>query len=111
MDVPVSGGVVQASASTAHCSTDGSLTALQQMLSDLGYYKGPIGGTQTLQTVIDVATAMKAFADANHVTDPTTLCGAIMDAWQQKRAARNWFIAGTLLVAGALYWAWHSRSW
>jgi len=108
MDIPLSsGGVVQASASGQACSADGSLTALEQMLTDLGYYHGPIGGTPSLQTGLDVATAMKAFADAHGVSDPQAVCGSIIDAWQHQRSTQQgWLVLGGILLAGAIYFLW-----
>jgi hypothetical protein len=82
LDVPTSSGVVQTDPSRP-AQFCGSSTGMQQMLSDLGYYSGPINGDPNQAT----AAAIYYFAKDHGMSVASgltkTFCLALEQEWQK----------------------------
>lgn len=87
------------------------LTTTQQMLADLGYYKGPIADPPTIQSSLDTSVAIKAFANAHLLTDPVTFCTVLTNVWQNKKSSNRWLLASAVLGVAALLITLRSKRW
>ena len=108
LDVPVGGEVAHADPNAPHfCSNDGDPRALQQMLTDLGFYHGPIGIAVGMDAMVQLATAGNDYMKSKGISllaGQPVACSALIADWQALKARqRNWLLGGLAAVAVAAY--------
>ena len=108
LDVPVDGAVAHADPNAPHfCSLDGDPRALQQMLTDLGYYHGPIGVSVGMDAMVQLATAGNDYMKSKGISllaGQGVACSAVIADWQAQQASkRNWMLGGLAVAAVAAY--------
>jgi len=115
LDVPSQGVVLHGNPCTA---TDPAqkfvmLQMVEQMLSDLGFYHGPIGPGVDISAMLQLDAALEAYGKSKGITDPSRVCSAIVADWQakQKTSGTVLIVVGVLGLGLALYIASKSKKW
>lgn len=108
LDVPVDGVVTHADPNAPHfCSLDGDPRALQQMLTDLGFYHGPIGVSVGMDAMVQLANAGNDYMKSKGISllaGQPVACSALIADWQAQQASkRNWLLGGLAVAAVAAY--------
>ena len=104
LDVPTPGGVLTGDPCSSGAPTLVRLQMMEQMLADLGFYKGPVGPSPTPDVAQRLGAALVAYQNSKGLPVGAAFddvqCAVIVSDWQALQAKKS--TQRALLMGGAV---------